>query len=105
LTDLLEDMGHRIWAATNGQTGVELVVTAQPHVILCDLGLPPMSGVDVCRHIRALPLETRPTIVALSGWGREDDRRRTTDAGFDHHLVKPVGAVELDQLLSSINPQ
>jgi CheY-like chemotaxis protein len=94
-------MGHRTWSALNGPMGIELVERARPDLILCDLGLPQMSGIDVCRRIRSLPLARRPTIVALSGWGREDDRRRTAEAGFDDHLVKPVGAAELSRLLSS----
>jgi signal transduction histidine kinase len=102
LTDLLEDMGHRTWSALNGPSGLELVEKARPDLILCDLGLPHMGGIDICRRIRALPLATRPTIIALSGWGRDDDRRRTAEAGFDDHLVKPVGAAELNRLLSSV---
>jgi signal transduction histidine kinase len=102
MTELLQDMGHRTWAASDGPAGVELVHAARPHVILCDLGLPQMSGLDVCRHIRALALAPRPTIVALSGWGRDGDRRQTTEAGFDHHLVKPVGVAELSRLLTTV---
>jgi len=101
LSELLEDMGHRTWSALNGPRGLELVEKARPDLVLCDLGLPQMSGVDVCRRIRALPLQPQPTVIALSGWGREDDRRRTAEAGFDDHLVKPVGAAELNRLLSS----
>jgi signal transduction histidine kinase len=104
LVELLEDMGHRTWFALTGQAGIELVHTAQPDVILCDLGLPQLSGIEVCRQIRALRLAVRPTMVALTGWGREDDYRRTADAGFDHHLVKPIGAAALTRILSSVTP-
>jgi CheY-like chemotaxis protein len=58
-----------------------------------------MDGLEVCRSIRALPVETQPIMVALTGWGREEDVRRTKDAGFDHHLVKPVAPEKLHDLL------
>jgi CheY-like chemotaxis protein len=73
-----------------------------PNVVFCDLGLPGMDGLDVCRSIRALPLSAQPVMVALTGWGREDDRRRTKDAGFDHHLVKPVRLDRLAAVLSGV---
>jgi signal transduction histidine kinase len=102
MTELLEDMGHRVWSALSGETGVDLVPEARPEVVLCDLGLPRMSGFEVCRRIRALLPELRPTIVALTGWGREDDQRRSKEAGFDQHLVKPVGAAELIRVLGAV---
>ncbi len=99
LKDLLEESGHRVWSAPSGSLGIHLVQEVNPNVVLCDLGLPQMGGVEVCRRIRALPLAVRPLMVAVSGWGREEDRRQTREAGFDHHLVKPVAVHSLDQLL------
>jgi CheY-like chemotaxis protein len=96
-------MGHRVWSALTGQQGIELVPQTKPNVVLCDLGLPRMSGVEVCRRIRELPTEVRPTMIAMTGWGREEDLRRTQEAGFDHHLVKPVGADSLSLVLQTVS--
>ena len=80
-----------------GQSGVDLVVL--------DLGLPGMDGLEVCRNVRALSLEAQPIMVALTGWGREDDRRRTHEAGFDQHLVKPVAAEHLRHVLRGVTSE
>ena len=99
LKDFLEETGHRVWSANSGSVGVHLVEEVKPNVVLCDLGLPQISGVEVCRRIRSLPIAVRPLMVAITGWGREEDRRQTREAGFDHHLVKPVAANSLELLL------
>lgn len=102
LADLLKDQGHEVWVARNGLDGVELVKDAKPNVVLCDLGLPGMDGIEVCRSVRGLALATQPTMVALTGWGRDDDRRRTSEAGFDHHLVKPIASDKLNAVLRTV---
>jgi signal transduction histidine kinase len=102
LKDLLEDTGHRVWAALSGSDGINLVQEVRPNVVLCDLGLPHMGGVEICRRIRALPIARPPLMVAITGWGREEDHRRTREAGFDHHLVKPVAVDSLDKVLRSV---
>jgi signal transduction histidine kinase len=102
LTELLEDMGHRVWSELTGPEGIDRVATVRPNVIFCDLGLPEMSGFEVCRRIRTLCTEVRPTIIALTGWGRDEDRRSTAEAGFDHHLVKPVPADDLNRILETV---
>jgi signal transduction histidine kinase len=102
LADLLAGIGHRVWVARNGADGIALVGEENPNVVLCDLGLPGMDGLEVCRSVRALSLPAQPVMIALTGWGREGDRRRTTEAGFDHHLVKPVSSDKLHILLHSI---
>jgi CheY-like chemotaxis protein len=61
-----------------------------------------MGGVEICRRIRALPMKDLPLMVAITGWGREEDHRRTREAGFDHHLVKPVAVDSLDKLLRTV---
>jgi CheY-like chemotaxis protein len=99
LSDLLQNQGHQVWIAHNGFDGIELVKSAIPDVVLCDIGLPGMNGIEVCRSVRGLSLPAQPVMVALTGWGREDDRRRTSDAGFDHHLVKPVASDKLQDVL------
>ena len=102
LKDLLEDTGHLVWAALSGSDGISLVREVHPNVVLCDLGLPHMGGVEICRRIRALPMARPPLMVAITGWGREEDQRRTREAGFDHHLVKPVALDSLDRVLRTI---
>lgn len=102
LADLLRAHGHDVRVARNGAEGLELVQAAQPNVVLCDLGLPGMDGLELCRNVRGLALATQPVMVALTGWSRDDDRRRTTAAGFDHHLVKPVSSHKLDTVLRTI---
>lgn len=99
LVEWLKLMGHRVSVAQTGAEGVRLVEEQQPQVVLCDLGLPELDGLQVCRQVRALPLPRQPWMVALSGWGRDVDRERTRQAGFDNHLVKPVAAEELAELL------
>ncbi len=99
LTEWLEQRGHRVSAAHGGEAGVKLAQHVRPEIVLCDLGLPDMDGLQVCKEIRALPLEAQPVMVALTGWGRDADRARTKEAGFDHHLVKPVAVADLDRVL------
>jgi CheY-like chemotaxis protein len=102
LADWLATMGHRVHVARTGASGLALVPETRPHVVLCDIGLPGMDGIEVCKGVRALVLDAQPVMVALSGWGMAEDRRRTTEAGFDHHLVKPVALDVLDDLLQRI---
>ena len=76
--------------------------TFRPKVILLDLGLPGMSGYEIARSIRENSNLVKVTLVALTGWGQEDDRRRTREAGFDHHLVKPADPATLERILNQI---
>jgi CheY-like chemotaxis protein len=99
LASWLEAMGHRVQIARTGPTGLEMVLSSRPDVVLCDVGLPEMDGVEVCQRVRAEAREFRPVMVALTGWGQDEDRRRTSDAGFDHHLVKPVAPDTLNDVL------
>ncbi len=103
LTMLLEELGHQVSLARTGRTGIAMVQEKEPHVVLCDIGLPGMDGLEVCRQIRALATKTRPIMVAVTGWGQDADRRKTREAGFDHHLVKPVGIGSLNQLLQDVD--
>jgi CheY-like chemotaxis protein len=98
----LEELGHRVRVARTGPDGVGLVRAARPDVVLCDIGLPEMDGVEVCRRIKSLEGGPPPVMVALTGWGMEDDRRRTGEAGFAHHLVKPVVPDQLRAILKSV---
>jgi CheY-like chemotaxis protein/two-component sensor histidine kinase len=102
LTTLLEHLGHQVEVARSGEAGVSLVAATKPDLVLCDLGLPGIDGVEVCRLIRRMDLERPPLVVALTGWGREDDVRRTREAGFDDHLVKPVKAERLKTIFRDV---
>ena len=100
----LESQGHHVDIARTGPDGLALVAAARPDVVLCDIGLPGMDGVELCRRIVELPLDPAPVMVALTGWGMTGDRQRTTDVGFRHHLVKPVALDKLREILQSIRP-
>jgi signal transduction histidine kinase/ActR/RegA family two-component response regulator len=100
LAMLLELMGHEVRIAQDGLEAVEESATFQPHVILLDLGLPRLNGYEAARRIREQQRHGALTMVALTGWGQKEDRRRTAEAGFDAHLVKPVDLVALTKLLA-----
>jgi CheY-like chemotaxis protein len=91
--------GHEIQVAPNGPAAVEAIQVAPPDVVLLDIGLPGMSGWEVARWVTEQPAEKRPLLVALTGYGQEEDRRRSEEAGIDLHLVKPVDPAELLRLL------
>jgi two-component system CheB/CheR fusion protein len=95
--------GHEIAVAQDGPSALEAARRFQPRVIVCDIGLPHMNGYEVARHVRALPEIAQPTLIALSGYGQDEDRRRASDAGFEYHLVKPVEPQALFALLDSLS--
>ncbi len=97
---LLELMGQDIQTAHDGLAAVEAAEQFRPDMILLDIGLPKLNGYDACRRIREQPWSRGMEIVALTGWGQEDDLRRSKEAGFDDHLVKPVGLAILEKLLA-----
>jgi len=96
LAALLEIDGFDVRAVYDGAAAVEAVAGSQPDMIIMDLGMPGMDGYETARAIRQRPGAERILMLALTGWGQSDARRRTLEAGFDHHLVKPV---ELDQII------
>ncbi len=97
---MLTLMGNEVRTAHDGLAAVEAAEAYRPEMILLDIGLPKMNGYDACRHIRGQAWANGTVIVALTGWGQEEDRRRSQEAGFDHHLVKPVDVDDLTKLLS-----
>jgi PAS domain S-box-containing protein len=96
---LLALAGHETHVARDGPQALARAETLRPDAILLDLGLPGLSGYDVCRRLRAEPWARTTPIVAISGWGQDDDRQRSKEAGFDGHLVKPIVLDELSALL------
>jgi two-component system CheB/CheR fusion protein len=96
----LELDGHRVETAADGTSGVETALRTTPDLVLIDIGLPGLDGYAVARRLRAA-LGQRVTLVALTGYGQSEDRRRTSEAGFDAHLVKPVDPDVLSRALST----
>ena len=99
---LLESLGADVRVVYDGPAALEALPVFKPTAVVLDLGMPGMDGYDVARRIRQQPDFQGIILIALTGWGREDDRRRTHQAGFDHHLVKPVDPVILQTLLVSL---
>jgi PAS domain S-box-containing protein len=100
LGDLLRLFEHEVELAHSGPAGIEAAARFQPEVVLCDIGLPMMDGYEVARQLRQNPALKATHLIALTGYGRESDRRRALEAGFDLHLVKPVEPLELQRLLT-----
>ncbi len=100
LSRLLRLLGHKVWTVHDGLAAIEAARQNRPDYILLDIGLPGMDGYQVAERLRRQRPEFRPTIIALTGYGQEDDRRRSREAGFDHHLVKPIDHATLLGLLS-----
>jgi signal transduction histidine kinase/ActR/RegA family two-component response regulator len=92
--------GHDVHQAGDGPSGLEAALRLVPDVVLIDVGLPGLDGYEVARQIRARETDTRMLLVALTGYGQADDRRRALEAGFDIHLVKPVAPERLAEVLS-----
>ena len=102
LATLLQVLGYDAAVAQDGREAIELAERFSPHLVLLDLGLPLMDGHAVCRHMRAQPWSEGMAIVALTGWGQEQDRQRTRAAGFDDHLVKPAELEALTALFDRL---
>jgi two-component system, chemotaxis family, CheB/CheR fusion protein len=98
---LLKMSGHEVYVALDGTEALELVRQHRPDVGVIDLGMPGLSGYEVARRIRAEAWGSATMLIALTGWGQEEDRRRALAAGFDHHLTKPVDPDQLQQMLVS----
>lgn len=105
LAMLLELIGHEVEVAFDGPGGLEKARTLRPEVVLCDIGLPGMDGYAVARALRAAPETRAAFLIALTGYGQDDDRRRALEAGFDAHLLKPVDLEALRRLLESPAPR
>lgn len=103
LSLLLNLAGHTTSVAYSGPAALERARSFAPEVVFLDIGLPGMNGYEVARQLRAEPNGAALTLVALTGWGTDDDRKRAHDAGFDHHLTKPVDAAHVHALLAAMS--
>jgi two-component system CheB/CheR fusion protein len=101
---LLEYLGHEVQVAHDGPSALAASRTQRPAVVLLDIGMPGMDGYEVARELRARPELEGLVLIALTGWGQEEDRQRTRAAGFDHHLLKPVDLAAIQGLLASLEP-
>ena len=102
LAMLLGITGNKTYMAHDGVEAVEAIEKHRPEVVLLDIGLPRLDGHEVCRHVREKPWGKDIVMIALTGWGQDDDRRRSEEAGFNGHLVKPVDYDKLLALLESV---
>jgi signal transduction histidine kinase len=102
LATVLELGGHEVFSAANGSLALESAERHLPEVALLDIGMPLLDGYEVARRIRAQAWGKQITLVALTGWGQDSDRRRSQEAGFDSHLVKPLDLDKLTQLLARL---
>jgi CheY-like chemotaxis protein len=101
LAMLLKFLGTEIKVANDGPSALEILPSYRPDIVLLDIGMPGMDGLAVARRIREQPEFDSTILIALTGWGQPEDRDRTREAGFDHHLVKPADIATLKSLLAS----
>lgn len=99
---LLEMWGHEVVFAYDGPSALETAQRWQPEAIFLDIGLPGMDGYEVAERMRELPQAKDAVLIAITGYGQDDDRLRSRRAGIDHHLVKPVAPDALQNLIDSL---
>ncbi len=104
LAMILQIGGHVARVAHEGDQALVLVREFQPQVVFLDIGMPGKNGYEVARELRALPGVRQPVLVALTGWGAQDDLARSRAAGFDHHLTKPADIAAVENLLAGLHP-
>ena len=100
---LLKIMGNHVHIAHDGEEAVAAAQEFRPQVVLCDIGLPKLNGYEVCRQVRAQAWAEKVIFIAVTGWGQDGDRRQSAEAGFDHHMVKPVDPEALMTLLAGLD--
>jgi PAS domain S-box-containing protein len=105
LARVLKMMGHETRTAYDGLEAVQAAAAFRPDVVLLDIGLPKMNGYEAARQIRTQPSGKAAVLIALTGWGQEQDRSRALEAGFDQHLTKPVDPIALERILGLIVPR
>ena len=97
---LLQIYGHDARVANDGERCLEIAREFEPQVVMLDIGLPGMDGYEVARRLRELPQTRDALLIALTGYGRAEDRKRALEVGFNHHLVKPVDPNEIAALIA-----
>ena len=102
LAILLRMQGHDVMTAHDGPSALRVADSFRPALVLMDIGMPSMDGYEVARRIRATPELAGTVLVALTGWGQQEDRRRSIESGFDHHVVKPVDPLTLTQIVGGL---
>jgi two-component system CheB/CheR fusion protein len=103
LAMLLEIKGHQVQVVHDGLEALRVAIHSAPDVAVLDIGMPGLSGYEVARGIRESPRGGSIRLVALTGWAQEEDRRRSAEAGFHHHLVKPVDPSVLFEILRPVD--
>jgi CheY-like chemotaxis protein len=104
LARMLRILGYQVQVAHDGPSGLDLARQLNPEFIVLDIGLPGMDGYQIAAHIRAEEAMKGAVIIAISGYGHDEDRRRSREAGIDHHLVKPIAAKTLIDLIHPQGP-
>lgn len=99
---LFELWGYEVVCAFDGRAGLETAARYRPDAVFLDIGLPGMDGYEIAERLREQPESSRAVLVAITGYGQDEDRRRSREAGIDHHLVKPVAPETLHKLLDSL---
>ena len=104
LAMLLELQGHETRVAYDGESALETARSFRPHAALLDIGMPSMDGYELARRLRAAPETKETMLVAMTGWGQEEDQRKGREAGFAHHLVKPFEPSAIEKVLADVRP-
>ncbi len=99
---MLEMMGHKVTTTHDGVSAVDMAQKLHPDVVMLDIGLPGLNGYEVCRKLKATPGFENTVFIAQTGWGQESDKKQAFDAGFNHHVVKPISFQEFSGLLRNI---
>jgi CheY-like chemotaxis protein/two-component sensor histidine kinase len=105
LSRLFATFGHEVRTAADGQEAIDIAADFRPDLVLMDLGMPRVDGYEAARRMRDHDWGQQMTLVALSGWGQGEDKRKTHEAGFDEHLVKPPDLADLRRILAGIEPK
>ena len=102
LAMMLKLMGNEAKTAHDGLEALDVAAAYRPDLILLDIGMPRLNGYDTAKHIRQQPWGKGVVLVALTGWGQDEDRRKSEEAGFDSHMVKPIEPAALEKLLANL---
>lgn len=99
---IFEILGHEVFVAHNGQSAIDQAQDVHPDLIMLDIGMPEMDGYEVCKRMRQNPTLKDTKIYAQTGWGGNEDFEKSSESGFDGHLVKPVKIQEIEEILAKI---